>query len=88
MPRKIIAMPVSSTILADLRKAVVQQGTNPYQIAKSSGMPLTTVQRLLQVDRHVPLRNVELLLETLGLQVSLVPKKRSPSARRRGSAKR
>jgi hypothetical protein len=64
----------SSRILAAIRESAHQQGTNPYQIAKASGMPLTTIQRLLKVKVHVPLRNVETLLEALGVEVKLVSK--------------
>jgi DNA-binding IclR family transcriptional regulator len=67
-------MIASSRILAAIRESAAQQGLNPYKIAKSSGMPLTTVQRLLKVKVHVPLRNVESLLAALGVEVSLVGK--------------
>ena len=80
-----IPPPQSSLILSALRQAVRDQGTNPYRIAKSSGMPLTTVQRLLTVTINVPLRNVETLMKALGLDLLLVGRRASrdrfPAAR-------
>jgi hypothetical protein len=67
-------MIASSRILSAIRESAAHQGLNPYQIAKSSAMPLTTVQRLLKVKVHVPLRNVESLLDVLGVEVKLVGK--------------
>ena len=67
-----IQMPKTSRILAALQDAARRQRTNPYQIAKSSGLPLTTVQRLLTIKLNVPLRNVEMLMEALGLDVQII----------------
>jgi hypothetical protein len=72
-----IPPPQASPILSALRQAMRDQGTNPYQIAKSSGMPLTTVQRLLTVTINVPLRNVETLMKSLGLEPRLVGRRAS-----------
>jgi hypothetical protein len=77
--------PPSSYILSALRQAARAQRTNPYQIAKSSGMPLTTVQRLLTITNNVPLRNAEMLMRCLGLEIRLVGRRGSrdrPPARR------
>jgi len=68
-----ISKPKSSHILSSIQDAVHSMGTNPYQIAKSSGMSLTTVQRLLGIKGNVPLRNAELLAEVLGIRFEIVP---------------
>jgi hypothetical protein len=66
-----IIPPKSSRLLSVLRDSARQQGLNPYRIAKSSGLPLTTVQRLLTIKLNVPLRNVEMLMEALGLNLQI-----------------
>jgi hypothetical protein len=48
-------------------------------------MPLTTVQRLLTIRINVPIRNVEMLLESLGLVVHVV---RSDTPVRKARAQR
>jgi DNA-binding phage protein len=63
-----------SYILLALQAAARKQKTNPYQISKASGMSLTTIQRLLSIQANLPLLNVETLLDTLGVDVRLVPK--------------
>ena len=77
----VITRSSSSLILAALRDEVKRQGTNPYQVAKASGLPLTTVQRLLSITGNVPLRNVETLLGVLGLEVRFIATKLSASPR-------
>lgn len=69
-----IPVPHTSRILAEIQESARRQGTNPYRIASASGMPLTTVQRLLSISINVPMRNVEMLLEALGLEVHVVAK--------------
>ena len=66
-----ITPPKSSRLLSVLRDSARKQGLNPYRIAKSSGLPLTTVQRLLTIKLNVPLRNVEMLMEALGLNLQI-----------------
>jgi|HubBroStandDraft_2_1064218.scaffolds.fasta_scaffold140862_4 hypothetical protein len=66
---KPVSKPTTSTILAAIQKAAKDQKTNPYQIAKCSGLPLTTVQRLLTIKINGPLRNVEMLGNALGLEI-------------------
>src|SRR5271156_3254023 len=67
-----IIPPKSSRLLSVLRDSARQQGLNPYRIAKSSGLPLTTVQRLLTIKLNVPLRNVEMLMQALGLDLQII----------------
>jgi hypothetical protein len=67
----------TSILLTAIRTAVKKQKTNPYQLAKASGIPLTTVQRLLTIKLNVPLRNVEMLAKALGLMIRLVPNGKS-----------
>jgi hypothetical protein len=81
----------TSRILAALQDAVKKQKTNPYQIAKASGMSLTTVQRLLSIPANLPLLNVEALLDTLGVDVRLIPMGRPlarPGTQRRHGKRR
>jgi hypothetical protein len=82
-----IPIPRTSQILAEIQAAARRQGTNPYRIATASGMPLTTVQRLLTVAINVPLRNVEMLLTALGMDVHVVAtnatSRRAPAGRAR-----
>jgi hypothetical protein len=66
-----IIPPKTSRLLSVLRDSARKQGLNPYRIAKSSGLPLTTVQRLLTIKLNVPLRNVEMLMEALGLNLQI-----------------
>jgi hypothetical protein len=75
-----IKKPTNSRILTALQEAAKKQKTNPYQIAKASGMPLTTVQRLLNKKINTPLRNVEMLLAALGTDYRIVADRR-PIAR-------
>jgi DNA-binding phage protein len=90
-----ISPPKTSRLLSVLRAAALQQGLNPYRIAKSSGLPLTTVQRLLTIKLNVPLRNVEMLMEALGLNLQVVSAKgartaapaRAPKATKMAKAK-
>ncbi len=65
--------PTSSQILGAIQAAVRKPGTNPYQIAKARGMPLTTVQRLLTKATNTPLRNVEMQKDALGLNLRIIP---------------
>jgi hypothetical protein len=81
-----IIPPKSSRLLSVLRDSARQQGLNPYRIAKSSGLPLTTVQRLLTIKLNVPLRNVEMLMEALGLNLQ-ISGPRAPAKAGRAAAK-
>ncbi len=49
----------SGISIRNSREAARKQKTNPYQIAKASGMSLTTVQRLLSIPANLPLLNIE-----------------------------
>ena len=61
-----------SRILAAIHAEVARQRTNPYQIAKATGMPVTTVQRFMNRSACVPLRTVESLLDALGVTYRLI----------------
>lgn len=82
-----IIPPKSSRLLSVLRESARQQGLNPYRIAKSSGLPLTTVQRLLTIKLNVPLRNVEMLMTALGLDLQIVGPRTSAKPGRPKAAK-
>jgi DNA-binding phage protein len=75
-----ISPPKTSHLLSVLRASAQRQGLNPYRIAKSSGLPLTTVQRLLTIKLNVPLRNVEMLMQALGLNLQVVASKKANRA--------
>ena len=65
-------IPASSQFLTAIHGEVKRQGTNSYRLAKISGIPLTTVQRLLVLKTNLPLRNIDILLCALGLDVTIV----------------
>jgi hypothetical protein len=50
-----------------------------YQLAQRSGMPQSTVHRLLHNAENLPLHNVEMLLDVVGVRVRLVPQGKAKS---------
>jgi DNA-binding phage protein len=60
-------------ILAAARAEMKAQGTNPYQIAQVTGLATNSVTHLLLSENVSPsLRNIELVLAALGLEVQVV----------------
>jgi DNA-binding phage protein len=59
------------SLLRSLQDAVAIRRTNAYQIAKATGLPLRSVQKLLAQVRNPTLRNVEVILSGLGLTLYL-----------------
>jgi len=41
--------------------------TNPYQIAKATGLPLRSIQKLLAQTRNPTLKNIDTILHGLGI---------------------
>ena len=65
-------MPSTSRIpyvLAVVREAVKKQGSNPYRLSKATGLSVGSVQNLLSERVSPSLRNIELLMDALGLEV-------------------
>jgi hypothetical protein len=94
-----IKKPKTSRILAMLRALAKQKNATAYTISKSSGMPVANIHRMLNNHISIPIRNLEMLIDALGLTVQILPRKGSagrPAARtpgkrspaKRGSAKR
>jgi DNA-binding phage protein len=59
------------SLLRSVQDAVAQRHTNAYQIAKATGLPLRSVQKLLRQTNNPTLRNVEVILSGLGLSLYL-----------------
>jgi hypothetical protein len=60
--------PVTS-LLFFIQQAVALHQTNPYQIAKATGLPLRSIQKLLTQRSNPTLRNVEVILIGLGYRL-------------------
>jgi len=84
-----IKKPKTSRILAMLRALAKQQQATAYTISKSSGMPVANIHRMLNNHIRVPIRNLEMLIDALGLTVQILPGKgKKASAIRARSARR
>ena len=66
------AAPRIPRLLAAVRAAMKDQGTNPYQIAKATGLSVGSVQNLLSEKVSPSLHNIEVVLHALGLEVQVV----------------
>jgi DNA-binding phage protein len=79
------------SLLRSVQDAAAERRTNAYQIAKATGLPLRSVQKLLRQTHNPTLRNVEVILSGLGLSLYLKsgglptinPGKRSPPTDKR-----
>ncbi len=60
------------SLLICLQDAAAQRGTNAYQIAKATGLPLRSIQKLLGQTANPTLRNVEVILEAFGMSIYVV----------------
>lgn len=69
-PRHHRTKPVVS-LLRVLQLEAAKRRTNAYQIAKTTGLPLRSVQNLLRQLHNPTLRNVEVILTGLGLEMYL-----------------
>jgi DNA-binding phage protein len=59
------------SLLRSVQDAAAERHTNAYQIAKATGLPLRSVQKLLRQIHNPTLRNVEVILSGLGLGLYL-----------------
>ena len=59
-------------LLAAARAAMKEQGTNPYRLAKATGLSVSSVQNLLSERVSPSVRNIELVLHALGFEVRAV----------------
>jgi hypothetical protein len=64
-------------LLVLLRQAVAAQDTNPYQVAKATGVSLTGVQNLLNGRAHSSLRNLESIFTALGYEIQIARRGKS-----------
>lgn len=60
------------SLLALVQDLAKRQKTNPYQIAKATGLPLRSIQKLLSQSSNPTLRNVEMILGGFGLSIHIV----------------
>jgi DNA-binding phage protein len=83
MPRRPV---VILSLLRCMQQAVVRHETNAYQIAKATGLPLRSVQKLLAQKSNPTLKNIEVIFTGLGLALyvqaqgrkTIKPRKRTP----------
>jgi DNA-binding phage protein len=61
----------SASLLTLVKIVVEGQRTNPYQVAKATGINLRSVQNLLAGKAHPTLRNLEEIIAALGYEVRL-----------------
>ena len=61
-------------LLVAARAAVKEQGTNPYRLAQATGLSTASIRNLLSDKVSPSLRNIELVLHVLGLEVEIVTK--------------
>jgi transcriptional regulator with XRE-family HTH domain len=59
-------------LLEAFRNLADEHRTNPYQIAKASGLGLATVQRLLTGKVSPSIQNIETALAAFGVEVRVV----------------
>lgn len=59
------------SLLRSVQDAAAERRTNAYQIAKATGLPLRSIQKLLRQTHNPTLRNVEVILSGLGLSLYL-----------------
>lgn len=60
-----------NSLLRSVQNAAVERRTNAYQIAKATGLPLRSVQKLLRQTQNPTLKNIEVILTGLGLSLYL-----------------
>ena len=61
-----------ASLLALVQDVARRQKTNPYQIAKATGLPLRSIQKLLTQSANPTLRNVEVILDGFGMSIHVV----------------
>lgn len=58
--------------LATARAEMKAQGTNPYQLAKATGISVSSIQKLMSEKVSPSLRNIEMVLKALGFEVRVI----------------
>ncbi len=60
------------SLLSCIQDEAIRRRTNPYQIAKATGLPLRSVQKLLAQKANPTLKNIEVILDGFGLALLLI----------------
>jgi DNA-binding phage protein len=60
------------SLLACIQDEAARRRTNPYQIAKATGLPLRSVQKLLAQKSNPTLKNIEVILDGFGLSILVI----------------
>ena len=55
------------SLLGLVQGETTRHRSNPYQIAKATGLPMRSIQKLLAQSSNPTLRNVEMILHGFGL---------------------
>jgi hypothetical protein len=58
---------VVTSLLHCVREATKRHKSNPYQIAKATGLRLHSIQKLLKQQSNPTLRNIEIILAGYGI---------------------
>lgn len=58
-----------ASLLTYIQDAAARHKTNAYQITKATGIPLHSVQKLLQQTSNPTLKNIHLLLDGFGVEL-------------------
>jgi DNA-binding phage protein len=66
----------ASPVVQAIRQEVARQQTNPYRLAKLTGLRVSTMQRFLAGDGSPTLATIEAVADALGLVVTVRPKGR------------
>lgn len=64
-----------------------EQGINPYQLAKATGLSVGSVQNLLSEKVSPSLHNIEIVLDALGYEIQVV-RTRAPLTKAVGGGRR
>jgi hypothetical protein len=59
-------------LLSCIQDEAMRRRTNPYQIAKATGLPLRSVQKLLAQKSNPTLKNIEVILDGFGLAILII----------------
>jgi DNA-binding phage protein len=60
------------SLLACIQDEAMRRRTTPYQIAKATGLPLRSVQKLLAQTTNPTLKNIEMILDGFGLSILVI----------------
>jgi DNA-binding phage protein len=66
----------ASPVLQAIREEVSRQGSNPYRLAKLTGLRISTMQRFLAGDGSPTLSTIEAVVEALGLELAVRMKRK------------